>query len=197
MKILTSNKVKIEEIKRIVGDKIEFGEGKDLPEVDGNIDQVILYKSLEAGKDIVVEDTILALIDEDGNIIKEIVDIKWKINELKEGQRVKWITSLGYNDGKNIKVYRGFINGVITKEHGDEGFAFDPYFIPSILLKSNNVKTLYELNEEGKKDDFSARKNALINLMNKEEIYSTKISEIPKWNGRYQNEEVEKNYIIL
>jgi len=96
MKISTSNQNKINEIKRIFPN-IEVVKGADLKEVLGTMDEVILYKSLDAGKDFVVEDTILTI---DG---QEVVDIRWnQKDKLKNTKKVSWIVSLGYNDGEKI-----------------------------------------------------------------------------------------------
>jgi len=181
MILKTSNKSKMAEFKRILGDKLVIEPGIDLPEVDGNKDEVIIYKSLEAGKNIIVEDTILLL---DG---KEVVDIKWnQEDKLKNTKVATWITSIGYNDGEQIHVYRGIINGIVV-EPKVPGFAFDPYFLPD-----GSDLTLSELDKVGRKEEFSARKIALINLVKNRSEFSIDISKIKPWTGKYQNEKKTK-----
>jgi len=176
MKLSSSNKNKINEFKRILPD-IEVIEGSDLKEVQGTIDEVIIHKSLDAGKDMVVEDTILIV---DG---QEVVDIKWnKLYKTENTKKVSWIVSLGYNDGKNIYISRGIINGVLVEHNGVDGFGFDPYFLPD-----GSELTLAELEHNGIKDNFSARYLALLNLKNKRYIIKKDILDIEPWTGSYQN----------
>lgn len=173
----SSNESKINEFKEILPN-LKTVVGKDIREVKGSMDEVIIYKTLEANKNEMVDDTILIVNG------KEIVDIKWNIDKLKEGDKAIWVTSLGYNDGKNITVYRGEINGTITKNRGNEGIAFDPYFIPE-----GSDFTLAELNKENLKKFYSARTFALLNFKNNKRYKNLKIDSIPKWKGKYQNEE--------
>lgn len=190
----TSNKTKIKEFKEYFPE-LEIINGPDIKEVLGTLDEVILYKSLSAGKDILVEDTVLVI----NNEVK--VDIKWNVDSIKEGDSLKWITSIGYNDGNQIFVSRASINGIATKSKGQKGFAFDPYFIPLELIpiyESNEIDiiekdsltglTLADLDKIGKKKLFSARINALINFKNKKFISVTNINDIVPWSGIYQNQ---------
>lgn len=177
MILQTSNKDKIREFKRIFGNELEIQNGYDIKEVMGSMDEVILYKSLDAGKNIIVEDTILTI---DG---KEVVDIRWnQEDKLKNAKKAQWIVSLAYNDGNTISVYRGIVNGIIV-EPSINGFGFDPYFLPD-----GSDITLSQLDKEGKKDLFSARVKALLNLKNDKAEFRKEIKDIPIWNGQYQNE---------
>lgn len=177
----SSNKSKINEFKEILPN-LKTVVGKDIREVKGTMDDVIIYKTLEANKNEMVDDTILIVNG------KEVVDIKWNIEKLKEGDKAIWVTSLGYNDGKKITVYRGEVEGTITKNRGDEGFAFDPYFIP----KGSDF-TLGELNKDNLKKFYSARTIALLNFKNNKAYKVLDINSIPKWKGKYQNEEEIKH----
>ena len=137
--IATSNESKLNEIKRIIPSIESLPFAKDIEEVDGTIDEVILHKAkdakqqnfIQSGTSIIVEDTIIRNLDTN----KDITDIKWTVDSLKEGTNVEWITSLALNDGINIYIFRGNQRGVVTRERGDEGFAFDPYFIPEELYQ--------------------------------------------------------------
>lgn len=172
--LVSSNQNKIKEFKEMIP-SLKIEAGKDLPEVNADMNTVIVYKSLDAGKGYIVEDTILEV-----NGI-EVVDIRWKKSTLSEGDKVRWIVSLGYNDGNTISIYRGIIEGKITLEReNSEAFGFDDYVIP----RGTN-KTLFELGDD--KTMFSARKLALENFRkNKKEFIKT-IKEIKPWSGSYQH----------
>ena len=175
MKIVTSNINKLKEFNRF-GLPYDSEGGIDLPEVDGTIDDVIIYKSLSAGVNKIVEDTILEV---DG---EEIIDIRWKIKEMNKNSDAKWIVSLGLNDGTYIKVYRGITNGKLIKTDELSSFGFDNYFLPD-----GSDLTLGELEKIGRKDDFSSRKIACLDLVNDVPILIIKISQIPNWTGKYQH----------
>lgn len=213
----TSNQSKLDEIKRIIPNIKSLAYAKDIEEVDGTIEEVILYKSKDArsqnhiptGTSIVVEDTIIRNLDTN----QDITDIKWTVDSLKEGTNVEWITSLALNDGINIYIFRGNQRGVVTRERGDEGFAFDPYFIPEELYQDYNKNytrngfnygkaypnyTLGELDKIGLKDMFSARSKAL-NCLNEFRLDKVvQLIEVKDWEGRYQNEkEFNVNFVNL
>jgi inosine/xanthosine triphosphate pyrophosphatase family protein len=172
--LVSSNKNKIKEFKEMIP-QLKIENGKDLPEVQSDMNNVILYKALDAGKGYIVEDTILEV-----NGI-EVVDIRWKKSTLSEGDKVRWIVSLGYNDGQNISVYRGIINGKITLEReNSEAFGFDDYVIPH-----GTDKTLFELGND--KNKFSARRLALENFKKNKKEFVKKIKEIKAWTGSYQH----------
>ena len=173
--ILSSNEKKIREYNRF-GLNVKAEKGLDLPEVDGDINDVIIYKSLIAGTNKIVEDTILEV---DG---VEVIDIRWKIKQMNKNASARWIVSLGLNDGKYIKVYRGIINGQLVKTENAEGFGFDEYFI-----HEGSNQTLGELDKKGLKDNFSARKFACQKLIEDNPLFKKKISEIPEWTGSYQH----------
>lgn len=152
--------------------------GPDIPEIDGSIDEVIIYKSLDSGKGTIVEDTILVVDNE------PIIDIKWKVELLPSNTTGTWITSLGYNDGTDIRVYRGSVNGTIIKPRGT-GNGFDPYFIPE-----GSELTLGELKSLSTTEVvfWSARERAIWDLSQGNHIFTVPISSIQPWKGRYQNE---------
>ncbi len=176
MILKTSNAKKIKEFSEFFPDlKIEKGEDKK--EVLGTIDEVITYKTLEEEKNVLTEDTILLVNG------KEIVDIKWKIKSVEEGDKLTWITSIGYHDGETVFVSRGIING-IAGPVGEKIKDFDPYFFPE-----GSELSLEQLAEIGRKSEYSARIKALQNIKAGNFLIKRKISEIEPWNGQYQNEE--------
>lgn len=174
--IVTSNPKKLKEYNDF-GLNVKAKTGKDLPEVDSNIDDVIVYKSLDAGVGTIVEDTVLIV---DG---VEVVDIRWRIKEMNEKNSfATWVVSLGVNDGKQIKVYRGFIDGKLVKKDDITGFGFDEYFVPD-----GTDLTLGELDRIGKKPEFSARKIAVENLLKNNICFEVDIYKIDTWKGGYQH----------
>lgn len=173
----SSNLNKINEFKRIIPN-IQIVQGKDIKEIYGNMDDVIIYKSLDMGKNFIVEDTILKI---DG---KEVVDIRWnQEDKLKNTKKCEWIVSLGYNDGTNIYIFRGIVNGIIVKPNINGGFGFDPYFLPD-----GCDITLAELENEGNKDKFSARVKALKKFIKFKPDKIIRIDQIKPWKGKYQNQ---------
>lgn len=173
--IVTSNPKKLKEYNDF-GLDVKAKQGKDLPEVDSDIDDVIVYKSLDAGVGTIVEDTVLVV---DG---VEVVDIRWRIKEMNENAPATWIVSLGVNDGQKIKVYRGFINGMLVKKDDITGFGFDEYFVPF-----GTDLTLGELDRLGKKPEYSARKLAVENLLEDNLCFDADIDKIDTWKGDYQH----------
>lgn len=175
LRIVSSNPKKIKEYNEF-GLHIKAESGLDLPEVDSNIDDVILYKSLDAGSNKIVEDTVLEV---EG---VEIVDIRWKIKEMNLDASARWIVSLGLNKDEKIKVYRGIINGKIVKKDNITGFGFDEYFIPD-----GSTFTLGELDRMGTKPEFSARRIAVENLIKDNSHFEKDIDKIETWKGDYQH----------
>ena len=181
MIILTSNLEKIQEIRTLYPELI-VTQGPDLREVMGNKDQVIIYKALEAGMGHVVEDTILEI---DG---QEVVDIRWKLGDLKEGMYLKWVVSLGYYTSHGtIKIYRGSVDGIITLPDvfPEDAFGFDLYFKP---VADQHGKTLYQLQKEGKKNTYSPRAIALKNLIDDKPLFIQDVNSIKPWIGKYQTD---------
>lgn len=177
MILVSSNQKKINEFKNYFPDLI-VQTGKDIKEVLGTKEEVIMYKSLEAGNNYVVEDTI---VEVDG---KELVEIRWKKNSLVNGQKIRWITSLGYYKDDKIYVYQGIIDGVVVTDRlDDRAFGFDDVFVPNGI-----DKTLFELELIGIKGDYSARKFALQSFRDNDYKFCYNIKDIPQWNGQYQNQ---------
>lgn len=173
MFVSTSSYHKIREYKKF---GIEAKLGPDMEEVLGTIDEVITYKVLSAEPFVLVEDTVLEIEGQ------EVVDIKFKLKNIEENNNVSWITSLGYHDGINLYVYRGIIKGKTVSPVIEHESSFEPYFVPF----GANI-TLYELKQQGRKENFSARRFALEAYRNSKPIFCKKISDVPEWTGKYQN----------
>ena len=135
--LVSSNKNKIAEFRKYISG-LTIESGKDLQEVSSDMDTVITYKAYDAGEGYIVEDTILKVNGQ------EVVDIRWKKASLKDGDKVEWIVSLGYNDGDTITVYRGVTHGkIILGRENSEAFGFDDLVIPQ-----GSTKTLFELGDD-------------------------------------------------
>lgn len=157
--------------------------GLDLQEVQSDEITVVTYKAKTAGKNRIVEDTSLHIEGENVG-----VNIKWMLENIDQfaGKSAYWEVLIGLNDGETIKIYRGrtYGNIVAKKESSNENiFGFDANF----RIKGIG-KTLHELEKEGKKDEYSARRDATFELCNNNYFYSIEIKDIPEWTGSYQND---------
>lgn len=177
MYLLTSNTQKIKEYEEL---GIEVQQGPDIKEVNGTIDEVIIYKILAVGPFILIEDTVLEVGGE------AIVDAKYKLKDVPLSQNAAWITSLGYHDNCKIYVYRGIVKGAIVPPVVELGRSFEPCFIPI----GANI-TLHELKQKGLKQQFSARKLAIDAYRNNQPLFSKVITEIPLWEGDFQNRDLK------
>lgn len=176
--IYTSNENKIKEYERF-GLNIKAEKGKDLPEVNGTPEEVIIYKALEMPDNGIAEDTSLDVEGLDVGVnVRFLMDSLLESDEL-ENRPAVWRVLLGLHKGDNIYVYEGITMGKLTKKRG-EGFGFDPIFLPD-----GTNETLAELGDC--KDHFSARKKAILNLLEDKYILCKPIEDIKKWEGEYQH----------
>lgn len=175
----SSNERKINEYKRY-GLNFPVEKGEDLDEVLSNdYVTVIKYKALDAGINVLVEDTIVTV---DGDVM---VDFKWKTHMMNSfvGKEFKWRTSLAYNDGKEIYVVTSEVDcDVVYSDHIPEAFAIDPYIRPKGV-----EYTYHELELQGNKDKYSPRKMAIDKLLKNDFDYVISVNNIQPWLGKYQN----------
>jgi len=184
MKLVTSNRKKLREFQRF-GLEIDIQEGLDLKEVNGTPEEVVIYKAIEAGEGLMVEDTILII---DGI---EIVDIRDRINELPLflNKKATWKVSIACLIGDEVLYSTSEIKGVIGNPTHDltNSFGFDPFlyvFCPP-FKKYLSLSALEDLNL---KDEYSARKNCINDFIEKKNSFkSISLAAIPKWTGSYQN----------
>lgn len=154
----------------------------DLPEVQGTDEEVIVYKALAMGQGVLVEDTSLIVEGEDVG-----VNIKWLTKELHnnpkyEGRKAIWRVFLGLVYGDFLYVVSADIDGKISsKLKNKQAFGFDSIFIPN-----GSNETLDQLSKQGRKSEFSARKNAVLKLLNQEFNKKIPTKTIPAWTGDYQ-----------
>lgn len=180
--VKTSNPKKLAEINRF-GLGVRAEPGADLAEVDGTPEQVAMYKALSAGPFVLVEDTSL---DVEG--FSAGVNIRWLLSRLavqvkESGQspRAVWRVMLAVHDGEQMFVSKAEVHGRMIAEPRGEGFSFDQFFVPD-----GYDKTLGELDMIGQKDDVSARKGAVQNLL-AGKCTVIPLPDIPAWNGAYQS----------
>lgn len=191
--LITSNEKKLVELKRLglpVCNRISI----DIKEVLSDPLTVAIYKSIEAGKNTLIEDTVINVDGED------IVDIKWKIRNIKNNNissEVRWIVTLAHNDGDRVSIYSGEklckINPKAMSpdfKQSKNSFGFDEYLIPlfSNIDGTPNTKNLYELECENTKDIFSARDLAVKSFISRSASKSFLIKDIPAWKGLFQND---------
>lgn len=184
-KLGTSNQSKLKEYKAfsdLVASGINFGTFADLSEVDGTAEQVVVYKALEAGAFKIVEDTTFMVEDSDIGI-----DVKFRMSELEQhvGKCAVFRVLLARNDGYCITLYEGKVEGTVSPAgkvvEGHPVFGFDNNFIPD-----GSEHTLYELAVLGLKDNYSARRFAVDNMLNGKRESVHLISDITPWSGKYQ-----------
>lgn len=184
MKIIlkTSNPYKLSEYQRLLnGHDIEIQKGMDVKEVLGTIDEVIIYKTLAAGENILVEDTTLIING------KEEVEIKWKADKLKTGDKIKFIVSIGILTNNKVKVAQAEIEAVVDRSLGTDGVEFEPYIVPTL---NNTDKLSYtKLSKAINKDLISPRAMALKKFLNNDFKINLDKNSIPAWNGNFQNED--------
>lgn len=177
LRLVSSNPRKLTEFAAFGIDRLIIEEGRDLAEVLGTPDEVIVHKAIAAGPNRIVEDSILIVGGE------TIVDARYRIKEVDAwaGCKGVWEVRFGVNADGKVLVYKGAVSGVFGPSHGD-GQDYDPYFhIPG------EGKSLAELNAEGRKAEFSARYRAIQALVQGTLSKSFTIENVPCWTGAYQH----------
>jgi XTP/dITP diphosphohydrolase len=174
-KLNTSNLGKFKEFERLFklhGIKLEVTH-IDLDEIDAGLIEVIAHKASQLEEGVIVEDTSLEI---EG--AKVGVNIRWLLEHLDqfEGKKAEWIVLLAYRKKDKVYVFKGSQLGQIVKAKGQEGFGFDPYFLP------DGADTTLA---ESKPDQFNARAKAVEAFV---KIKPCIIHEaIYKWDGKWQN----------
>lgn len=179
--IVTSNDQKIAEYARFAGPNLKVAPGPDLPEVLGTPDEIIIHKALMAGEGCMVEDAIM-WIDGEAH-----VDVKWKIPALLRGEypvgaKLVWEVRLGVLHKGTVYAYLGQTFGTL-QAFDVAGLGMDPVFNVDTVNK-----TLARLCEEGRKDEFSARRFAAVNVFESTPYLAIHQDDIQPWQGQYQNE---------
>jgi len=177
----SSNPYKISEYTRLLkGTDVVVQEGNDLKEVLSDMDTVITYKSLAGGENVIVEDTILIING------KPEVEIRWKYQNLKTGDKVTWVISIGVLENNQVKVYRGSIDAIVMRHNNEVGEAFEPFLVP---IENNPDKLTYtDLARVIDKDLIDPRAMAVQKLLNNDPVFVKNVEDIPVWKGNFQND---------
>lgn len=181
LKLVSSNVTKIAEYRRLSRDTLPVQSGDDLREIVGTPDEIALYKALEAGPGLIVEDSILVV---DG---EPLIDIKWRLAELKERAKTQtatlsWETRLSYIKDGMVFVFFGEVSGHL-RPYDIKGSGYDPIFNVEGVGQS-----LARLEQRGLKDLYSARARAFQNLLAHKLHLAKRVDELPVWTGDYQSE---------
>lgn len=142
---LTKNKGKLEEARRVLanfGIEVEQLE-KDRIEIQSdNLGKIALYSVVQVVTDnlpVIAEDAGLFIEALNGfpgpysSYIYKTIGCKGvlKLMEGVNNRRARFISAIAYFDGKTAKLFFGEVTGNIAyEERGNEGFGFDPIFIP-------------------------------------------------------------------
>lgn len=166
---ITGNSKKAEEVKAITGLDVKT-RNLDIPEIQAlNVEEVAKAKALAAfqltGQPVIVDDTgmsIEALNGLPGALVAWFLDNLKPIGILKilnseRNRRASVSTCIGYADQNGVSVFTGIIYGKIANSlKGNNGFGYDPIFIPDGYNKTYAEMTSDEKNE------ISMRKIALL-----------------------------------
>lgn len=179
--IASSNPTKIAEYTRLSRGNIPVISGEDLREIMGTPDEIALYKAIEAGEGIIVEDSIL-VVDS-----VPVIDIKWKLPDLMERAKhetaeLVWEVRLAYLKAGEVRVYKGSLLGHL-RPWDVAGPGYDPIFNVDGVGHS-----LARLENRGLKDHYSARARAFKCLLANEPHLVVSRSDLPDWSGAFQNE---------
>ncbi|KAF5273637.1 hypothetical protein FQR65_LT04637 [Abscondita terminalis] len=151
---VTGNSKKLEELVNILGKSFHrpvVNKSLDLPELQGEIDDICIKKCEEAtrlvGGPVLVEDTALCF-----NALKGLPGpyIKWFLDKLKpeglykllgefEDKSAEAVCTFGYHpggvEGKTI-LFQGRVTGQIVQPRGRRDFGWDPCFQPDGYTKT-------------------------------------------------------------
>ena len=180
--LTSSNSQKIQEYQRFSGSKLRIEPGKDLEEVDGTPDEIIIHKALAAGPGRMVEDAIIVI---DG---KPMTDVRWRLHELLSGNvpphtPVVWEVRLGILHEGVVYAYLGQTHGTVVP-FDVPGFGIDPIF-----HVTDAGATFAKLEQEERKDPWSARQFALESMITQTPYLTVNASTIKPWAGAMQNKD--------
>jgi len=169
----TTNMNKIREAKAILKEFEIIQVNIDLPELQGEPDEIIKEKASFAvsklGKAVFVEDTCLcfeALNGLPGQYVKHFIEKIGRRGLVKlissyDNKSAEAMAIVGYCEpGTDPIIFKGVVKGTIVMPKGESGFGWDPIFIPE-----GHTKTFAEMSTD-EKNKISHRKIALEKLRN-------------------------------
>jgi XTP/dITP diphosphohydrolase len=180
IKVITSNKHKFDELNEIAKKNDINLEWVNAPKLEiqaDSLEEIVrysasifysIYKS-----PILVDDSGLFIEELNGfpgpytNFVKRTIDNKGILKLLSgvKNRNAYFETALCYIDSKITKIFSGKVNGsIISNTRGNEGFGFDPIFIPN-----GSSKTFAEMKIE-EKNMYSHRATAFKKFL---EFYAT------------------------
>lgn len=173
-KINTSNLGKLQEFQRLFA---KYGitllsTSIDLREIASDPLSVVAHKASQLAEFVLVEDSSLEI---EGAAVG--IHVRWLLDHLSEyiGHKAIWTVLLAYRQGDEVMIYKGEVQGKIVQARGEQGFGFDPVFLPT----GSNLTLA-----ESKPDQFNARALA-VNALMKNEIL-TIVKTIDRWEGSWQ-----------
>ncbi|HRZ95497.1 MAG TPA: RdgB/HAM1 family non-canonical purine NTP pyrophosphatase [Candidatus Moranbacteria bacterium] len=166
---ITGNTKKAEEVKAITGLDVS-ARNLDIPEIQSlDVEEVAKAKALSAfeitNSPVIVDDTGMS-IDSLNGLPGALV--AWFLDNLKpegilkilaneENRKASVCTCIAYADQNGVFVFTGTVNGRVSKSlMGENGFGYDPIFIPD-----GSDKTYAEMTAD-EKNEISMRKIALL-----------------------------------
>ncbi|XP_073826866.1 inosine triphosphate pyrophosphatase [Musca autumnalis] len=145
---VTGNAKKLEELVAILGPSFPrqvISKKIDLPELQGEIDEIAIKKCKEAARQVdgpvLVEDTCLCF-----NALKNLPGpyIKWFLEKLQpeglhklltgwEDKSAKAVCTLAFSEGQDSEpiLFQGITEGTIVEPRGPRDFGWDPIFQPT------------------------------------------------------------------
>jgi non-canonical purine NTP pyrophosphatase (RdgB/HAM1 family) len=167
----TGNHQKLKEFESILGIKLNHSD-LDLEEIQSvDVEEVAVHKAKQAygllKEPVIVEDTGLYFEELNGlpgALIKFFVK-KLTLDQIcsliEENRKAVAVTCIAYFDGQEIKTFKGETKGEIaTEPRGNNGFGWDPIFIPE-----GYSQTFAEITSEEKEYKFM-RSEAIKKLKN-------------------------------
>lgn len=145
---VTGNAKKLEEVIQILGNKFPYpltNKKVDLPELQGEVDEISRSKCLQAAKiiqgPVIIEDTCLCF-----NAMKGLPGpyIKWFLDKLgpeglhtmlagfedKTAEAVCTFAFYSGEPGEEVQIFKGITKGSIVSPRGPRDFGWDPCFQP-------------------------------------------------------------------
>jgi len=144
----------------------------DLKEIEADPVSVVVHKAAQAGEEVLVEDTSLEIEGENVGI-----NVRWMLDHLSSliGKKAVWRVLLAYLKDHTVYVYEGKTEGTIVSPRGEEGFGFDPVFLPH-----GSKQTL----AEAKPLQVDARAKAVSALFEQKPLIA--LPPITDWRGPWQ-----------
>lgn len=165
---ITGNKNKLKEAKAILEDFEIINLDIELPELQGEPEDIVKEKAKLAAKKldkpVFVEDTCLcfnALNGMPGPYIKHFIEKIGREGLVRllsgyEDKSARGIAIIGYCEpGKKPEIFEGVVDGIIVEPKCESGFGWDPIFVPK-----GYQETFAEMGAE-EKNKVSHRKRAL------------------------------------